>query len=160
MRKLQQGIVATVSPQAVWKVLARFGNVEEWAPGIRRCRLVSDQATGVGTRRVIRHAWGFRIDESVTKWNEGQGMAFELLKAPFPMKNTVETWEIAAENGGTRITTTVSYDMGIGPLGALLDLAFVRFVVEREMRRGLEALVAFIEEEAPPAEQDYHPELT
>jgi ligand-binding SRPBCC domain-containing protein len=145
MRKLEEEIVTGLSRQAVWEVLADFGGVQKWAPGMRRSRLEGDSATGVGTRRVMRHRWGFRIAEVVTEWNEGSGYAFDLLQAPFPMENVHETWLLEHDAGGTRITTTVSYDMGVSPLGALLDALLVRFLVAREMRAGLRALIAYAE---------------
>ena len=155
MRKLEQRIVAGVSPQAVWKVLSEFGNVDQWAPGMLSSSLSGGQTRGVGTHRVMQHRWGFRIEESVTRWVDGQGMSWVLLKAPFPMQNVLETWDLEEQGGGTRITTTVSYEMGVGMFGALIDHVFVRFVIQREMRRGLEALVAFIDD-SPPAELGYN----
>ena len=157
MHKLEEEIVAEVSPQAVWKVLEQFGNVDQWAPGMHSSSLSGEQASGVGTRRVMRHRWGFRIEEEVTRWADGQGMSFVLIKAPFPMQNVHETWDIEEQNGATRIVTTVTYEMGVGVLGALLDQLLVRFVVAREMRHGLKALIAFIGEDTPPAESDYYP---
>ena len=157
MHKLEQEMVARVSPSAVWKVLEQFGDVCQWAPGMHSSSLSGEQASGVGTRRAMRHRWGFRIEEEVTRWTDGQGMSFVLLKAPFPMQNVHETWDIEALNGTTRIVTTVTYEMGVGVFGALLDQLFVRSIVEREMRRGLQALIAFAGEDASPAKPDYCP---
>jgi len=156
MPKLEQEIVAGVSTQAVWKVLEQFGNVDQWAPGMSSSSLLGEQSSGVGTRRVMRHRWGFRIEEEVTRWSNGWGMSFVLTKAPFPMQNVHETWDIEQQNGATRIVTTVTYEMGVGVLGSLLDQLLVRFVVEREMRRGLKSLIAFIGEDTPPAEPNYY----
>lgn len=157
MHKVEQEIVAGVSPQAVWKILEQFGSVDQWAPGMRSSSLLGEQASGVGTRRIMRHRWGFRIEEEVTRWADGKGMSFVLTKAPFPMQNVHETWDIKEQNGATRIMTTVTYEMGVGVLGTLLDQLLVRFVVEREMRRGLKALIAYIGEDTPPAESEYYP---
>ena len=156
MHKLEQEIVAGVSPEAVWKVLEQFGSVDQWAPGMHSSSLSGEQTSGVGTRRVMRHRWGFRIEEEVTRWADGQGMSFVLTKAPFPMKNVHETWDIEEQNGVTRIVTTVTYEMGMGVLGVLLDQLLVRFVVKREIRNGLKALIAFIGEDPPPAKPDYY----
>ena len=156
MHKVEQEIVTGVSPQAVWKVLEQFGSVDQWAPGMYSSSLSGEQASGVGTRRVMRHRWGFRIEEEVTRWVEGEGMSFVLTKAPFPMQNVHETWDIVEQNGATRIVTTVTYEMGVGVLGSMLDQLLVRFVVEREMRRGLKALIAFIGEDGPPSKPNYY----
>ena len=157
MHKLEQEIVAAVPPQAVWEVLEQFGSVDQWAPGMHSSSLSGEQASGVGTRRVMRHRWGFRIEEEVTRWADGLGMSFVLTRAPFPMQNVHETWDIEEQNGATRIVTTVTYEMGMGVLGTLLDQLLVRFVVEREMRHGMKALIAFIGEDTSPAKPDYYP---
>lgn len=159
MHKLEQEIAAGVSPQAVWKILEQFGSVDQWAPGMQSSSLLGEQASGVGTRRVMRHRWGFRIEEEVTRWADGQGMSFVLTKAPYPMQNVHETWDIEEQSGVTRIVTTVTYEMGLGVLGPLLDQLLVRFVVAREMHHGLKALVAFIGEDTPPADSDYYPDI-
>jgi len=159
MHKLEQQILTEVSPQAVWKVLGQFGSVDQWAPGMHSSSLSGEKASGVGTRRVMRHRWGFRIEEEVTRWADGQGMSFVLTKAPYPMQNVHETWDIEEQNGAARIVTTVTYEMGLGVLGSLLDQLLVRSMVEREIRQGLKALVASIGEDTPPADSDYYPDI-
>jgi ligand-binding SRPBCC domain-containing protein len=157
MRKLQQRIVSPVPKQALWEVLADFGGVEKWAPGMRRSRLLGDCRTGVGTLRVMRHRWGFRIKELVTAWDEGEGYSFELLQAPFPMRNVCETWKLDTDGRQTVVTTTVAYQMGLGIVGSLLDFFLVRFLVTREMRMGVLALEQYAQRHgekkraAPPA---------
>ena len=47
--------------------------------------------------------------------------------------------------GIVRVTTRVEYETRLGPLGALLDAALVRFVVLREMRSGVRGLKAYVE---------------
>jgi ligand-binding SRPBCC domain-containing protein len=145
MRKLQQRIVSPVPKQALWEVLADFGGVQKWAPGMRRSRLLGDSETGVGTLRVMRHRWGFRIEELVTAWDEGEGYSFELLQAPFPMRNVCETWKLESEGRQTVVSTTVAYQMGLGIFGSLLDFFLVRFLVTREMRMGIHALEQYAE---------------
>ena len=140
MRRLEQKITTGTPRQTVWKVLADFGGVFKWAPGIRRSSLKGDQVSGVGARRTIQLRWGFETEEVVTEWTDGEGYAFRLLKAPFPMRNVLETWNLESADGRTTITTTVSYDMAMGAIGAMLDATLVKFLVEREMRAGLCAL--------------------
>jgi ligand-binding SRPBCC domain-containing protein len=156
MRKLEQRIETRAPQQAVWEVLADFGGVEKWAPGMRRSNLLGDQDSGVGTRRVMRHRWGFRIEELVTEWSEGEAYAFELLQAPFPMTNVYETWDLASEDGQTTIVTTVSYEMSLGVIGTLLDYFLVRFLVAREMRAGLRALACRTSRTRPVRGTEFH----
>jgi ligand-binding SRPBCC domain-containing protein len=145
MRELEETIEINASQQAVWGVLADFGGVEKWAPGIRRSSLSGKQAAGVGTRRSMRHFWGFRIDETVTEWTEGLGYTFELTRAPYPMRNVRETWRTKKLDSRTIVTTTVSYNLRLGIIGAWLDWALVRFLVSREMRVGARSLKNYSE---------------
>jgi hypothetical protein len=118
---------------------------------MRSSRLVGDRAAGVGTRRAMRHAWGFRFEESVTQWHDGKGFSFDVLKAPFPMKNVKEAWAMAREDGCVVVSTQVRYGMRLGPLGRALDSLLVRFLVRREMRAGLRGLRQFVERSAGEA---------
>ncbi|MGD8356612.1 MAG: SRPBCC family protein [Lysobacterales bacterium] len=148
MRLLEERMEIAAPSHVVWEVLADFGTVSSWVPSMRVSRLVGTQATGVGTRRAMRHAWGFRFEEEVTQWHESKGYAFDVLKAPFPMQQVKETWVIGEQRHRTVVETQVRYGMGLGPVGALIDWALVRFVVRREMRAGLDGLRRFCEQRA------------
>ena len=96
----------------------------------------------------MQHELGFRFEERVTEWTEGEGFAFDVLKAPWPMTDVAESWRIEAVDDGVRVTTQVEYDMKLGPAGRLLDAALVRFIVLREMRSGVLGLKAHVEHRA------------
>ena len=108
-------------------------------------------ASGIGMRRGMRHAWGFRFEEVVTQWHASKGFAFDVLKAPFPMKNVKEVWVLGVENGHTVVETQVRYGAYLGPVGWFVDWLLVRFVVRREMRAGLRGLKQHTEKAAGTA---------
>ena len=145
MRELSEQVTLNVSQSAAWEVLADFGGVADWAPYMRKSFLIGERTHGIGTSRGMRHAWGFRFVEEVTEWNDGNGYAFDVLRAPFPMKNVQETWDCSPANHGSIVTTRVTYKMHLGPLGMLLDWLLVRFIVQREMRAGLRGLKHHLE---------------
>ena len=145
MRVLTERIEIEASQQAVWETLADFGGVSDWAPYMKSSHLIGVATSGVGTRRGMRHAWGFRFEESVTKWNDGEGYSFDVFRAPYPMKDVKESWVAGRENGLATVSTRVNYDMNLGFIGALLDWSLVRFVVQREMRAGLRGLKQHLE---------------
>ncbi|MEJ2383832.1 MAG: SRPBCC family protein [Xanthomonadales bacterium] len=148
MRELSEQMVIAAPPERVWRALADFGDVAAWAPYMRISHLIGDQERGVGTRRGMRHELGFRFEERVTAWDEGEGFAFDVLRAPWPMTDVRESWRIEARGDGTRVSTRVEYGMKIGVAGALLDGALVRFIVRREMRSGLRGLKEYLERPA------------
>jgi ligand-binding SRPBCC domain-containing protein len=145
LRVLEERIEIDAGADRVWDVLADFGDVASWAPYMRYSALVGEQRSGVGTRRRMRHAWGFRFEERVTQWHERHGYSFDVLKAPFPMRDVKETWALTSADGRTVLATQVRYGMKLGPIGRLLDWALVRFIVRREMRAGLRGLKTFAE---------------
>lgn len=148
MRTLTDSVLIQAPIENVWAALADFGDVAAWAPYMRVSHLLGDQATGVGTRRAMQHELGFRFEERVTEWTEGEGIAFDVLKAPWPMINVAESWRIEAVDNDVQVTTRVEYDMKLGPAGRLLDAALVRFIVLREMRSGVLGLKAHVEHRA------------
>jgi len=148
MRILKEGIQIGAPLEKVWAVLENFGDVYSWAPYMRNSALIGDQKTGVGTRRRLHHAWGFRLEETVTGWIDGRGFSFDVNRAPYPMKDVREAWIIEYESGRTIIGTSVEYDMHLGILGRLLDRFLVRFIVRREMRAGLRGLKHYLERDA------------
>ncbi|MDT8320053.1 MAG: SRPBCC family protein [Xanthomonadales bacterium] len=148
MRVLSEQIDINAPAELVWDVLANFGGVALWAPYMITSHLVGPQDSGPGTRRAMKHAWGFRFEEQVTEWNEGKGLSFDVHRAPFPMRAVQETWELSRRGERTVIATRVSYRMGLGILGGFLDWALVRFIVRREMRAGLRGFREYAENEA------------
>jgi ligand-binding SRPBCC domain-containing protein len=152
MRLLEERVEIKAPIHLVWDVLADFGDVSAWAPYMRTSHLIGEQNTGVGMRRGMRHAWGFRFEEVVTQWHEGKGFAFDVLKAPFPMKDVKEVWVVGTENGHTLVETQVRYGTHLGFLGSIADWLLVRFVVRREMRAGLRGLKHYSEQAAGDAE--------
>lgn len=149
MRQVKERIEIGVSLDMVWAILEEFGAAAKWAPSMRHSALIGEQKTGIGTRRKLRHDWGFRLEESVTEWTFGRGFAFDVNRAPYPMKDVRETWLIEHGDGLTTVATTVEYQMRLGWLGSMLDSFLVQHIVRREMRAGLRGLKDFAECETP-----------
>lgn len=148
MRTLTEQVNINAPSHAVWIALADFGGVSNWAPYMKESHLIGKLESGVGTRRSMRHAWGFRFEELVTDWDDDRGFAFDVFKAPFPMNDVHETWVTGRDNGFATVVTQVNYGMKLGFVGAFIDWLLVRFVVRREMRAGLRGLKQYVEREA------------
>jgi hypothetical protein len=145
MRALTLAIKINATQQRVWETLADFGTVSDWAPYMKNSHLIGEIRSAEGMRRGMLHAWGFRFEETVTAWNEGEGFSFDVDQAPFPMKDVRESWSIGHQDGFSTVTTSVTYGMKMGLIGTVLDWLFVRFVVQREMRAGLNGLKEHLE---------------
>jgi hypothetical protein len=149
MRVLREQVTIQASSAKAWAALADFGDVAAWAPYMRVSHLIGTQQSGVGTRRAMQHELGFRFEELATQWEEGKGLAFDVLKAPWPMTRVRESWRIQADGSVCTVSTRVEYQMKLGPLGALLDWLLVRFIVRREMRSGVRGLKSYLERSRP-----------
>lgn len=145
MRRLEEHITIQASAENVWNVLRDFGGADSWAPYVRRSTLIGEGASGVGSRRALRHASGVRLEECVVAWSEGQGYSFDVVKAPYPMRDVREDWTVNSTNRDLTVTTTVKYGMRLGMVGRLLDRFLVRHLVRREMRAGLRGLKRYVE---------------
>lgn len=145
MRALTQAIKINASQQRVWEALADFGAVSDWAPYMKSSHLIGETRSAEGMRRGMLHSWGFRFEETITAWNNGEGFSFDVDQAPFPMKEVRESWRIGQQDGLSTVTTSVTYGMKLGLVGTLLDWLLVRFVVQREMRAGLNGLKEHLE---------------
>lgn len=149
MRNLTERVDIQASEDAVWEVLNDFGGVARWAPYLRSASLVGDRERGVGSRRVMRHFWGFRLEESVVEWEDHAGYTFEVRIVPYPITDVRESWSLAGGNPHVTVTSRVHYDMRLGWLGRLLDHVLVARLIRREMRAGLRGLQDYVESRRP-----------
>jgi len=145
MRTLEDRIQISAPHAVVWGLLSDFSGVATWAPYLRDSSPVGDVESGVGAYRVMRHFWGFRLEESVIVWDEGTGYEFDVVRVPFPIKNVRETWRIEDTEDHVVVVTRVEYDTHLGPLGTALDATIVNHLVRREMREGLKGLKRYAE---------------
>ena len=145
MRELQEKIDIEATADAVWGVLNDFGGVAKWAPYLRRASLVGDLEWGVGSYRVMRHYWGFRLEESVVAWTDHVGYTFNVVVVPYPMFDVRESWSLNGGNPHATVSSKVQYGMRLGVLGAALDWFLVRHLIRREMRAGLKGLRKYVE---------------
>jgi uncharacterized protein YndB with AHSA1/START domain len=142
-RTIERHTVIDHPSHTVWEVLADFGGVAKWAPRMKHSRLADSLEIGVGARRVMRHVWGFRIEETVTRWEEGAGFSFRLDRAPPPLRDVQESWAIEARGQTTRVSTRVTYRTGWAVFGRFADHCLIRFLVAREMGSSLRSLRHF-----------------
>jgi ligand-binding SRPBCC domain-containing protein len=140
MRTLEDQIQINAPHSVVWGLLSDFSGVATWAPYLRNSSPVGDVESGVGAYRVMRHFWGFRLEESVVEWDDGSGFEFDVVRVPFPIKDVREAWRIEDAEDHVVVATRVEYDTHLGPVGAAIDAAIVSLLVRREMREGLRGL--------------------
>lgn len=65
--------------QRVWEVLADFGNINTFNPGLTASYLTGDDTSGVGaTRHCDLTVPGASIEERIVEWKEGEGYRVQI----------------------------------------------------------------------------------
>ncbi len=138
MTQLTTEVHIDAPKEKVWEVLANLGDIYKWNPGVASSHWTSEQKQGVGASRHcdLQNPSG-TLEERAIEWREGEGYTIDVYESSLPLKNTVE-FAIKPEGAGTRVYVTVDYRLKYGPVGALLDVLFVR----RQMQKGFDHLLA------------------
>ena len=151
MSRLSYQINIDAGQEKVWKVLADFGGVYKYSPGVSSSHSTSSDKGGVGASRHCDLSPTGSIEERIIEWNEGQSYSLEIYdgKGVPPFKKSVATLAIAPNGHGTVVTATLDYSLKYGPLGALMEA----LVVKRFLQRGFQALLAGLKHHVETGEE-------
>ena len=109
--------------QKVWKVLADFGNIQNFNPAVIKSFSHEGPATGLGAKRHCDLAPFGSVDEEITEWEEGtrlKAYIYEGKKMP-PIKNMYGTFHLMEVDGGTEVHFEIEYKMKLGLLGDMMN---------------------------------------
>ena len=139
MAKVSGQIVIDAPAERVWEVLADFGGVQKWAPGVTKSYSTSSSNGGADAARHCDIPGFGGIEEFVTEWSEGVGFTYRV--EPFGMiDESSSTWRITPQGDKTLVYTELILNMRFGVLGSLMERLFVKRKVEKGTRNGLEGL--------------------
>ena len=139
MTKVSGQIVIDAPAERVWEVLADFGGVQKWAPGVTESHSTSSNNSGVDAARHCDIPGFGGIEEYVTEWSEGVGFSYKV--EPFGMiDESTSTWKITPQGDKTLVYTELNVNMRFGLLGALMEKLVVRRKIEKGTRSALEGL--------------------
>ena len=102
--------------EAVWAVLARFGDIGEWAPKVTHSVLTTEQSEGLGTARRVQVGRQALI-ETVTIWEPGRTLAYSIEGLPPIVAGVTNRWDLGVDPAGTFVTLTSIIDPGSSPKG-------------------------------------------
>ena len=145
MSELTKRIAIGAPTDKVWEVIADFGNVASWAPTIVDSRSTTEINRGVGARRMLDHKSGKIVEEVIVEWNEGHSFIFEIPNGFWPIKNLREVWSVEPSPEGSVVVVTMDFEMQLGPLGVIMDLLILRWLMDRELVLGLAGLKHHVE---------------
>ena len=100
----------TVSADAVWERIARFGNLD-WMPGVERCDVDGE---GIGSVRAVVMG-PMTIKERLESFDpESRTLSYSIVEGPLPAQNYLATIAVSEQGGGCRVDWTASFDLPEG----------------------------------------------
>ena len=142
MSSFMKEIYIEASPETVWAVLADIGSIYRWNPGVESSQLTTEQGTGLGACRHCKLGGKNFLDEEVVLWEEGERLTMRIIGTNLPFKTADIRFALHPEGEDTRVTVSPEYTLKYGPLGKLMDAAFVH----RTASQGMEALLVGLKE--------------
>jgi len=139
MSKLAIQVKINAPKEKVWGVLADFGGIYEWNPGVSHSHSTSESNQGDGaTRHCDLQKKGDYLKERIVDWRDGESYGVDIYETNLPLKKNVVRFSVEANGDGTIVKLTSDYALKYGLLGSLLDTLLVR----RQFKKGMTGLLA------------------
>ena len=87
MSSMTYEIHVDAKPDHVWGIVADFGNIYKWSPGVKYSRSTSEASGGVGASRHCDLLPFGSVEEDILEWKEGESLTIEIVsgkKTPAP----------------------------------------------------------------------------
>ena len=96
------------SADAVWKVLADFGGLGDWAPGLEGCEL---EGEGVGAVRTLRMKGGVVMKERLESLDPAARVfSYSITDGPMPVQNYLATVRVTEAGDTCRVDWGARFD--------------------------------------------------
>ena len=124
--------------EKMWEVLADFGEIYRWNPGVRNSYSTSESGHGLlATRHCELLKGDDYLDENILEWRDGECFKVNIYKTNLPLHRNVVQFSIEADESGTIVTVAPDYVLKYGLLGRLMN----QIVVRRKFKKGMEDLL-------------------
>jgi hypothetical protein len=137
-----------LSRETCWEKLRDLTLAKHYVPGLTDSVLTTEQKEGVGASRVVTHRLFGDMDETVVKWDEGEGFTIRLHKgdrpAP-PFREACFRYALEPAENGCLICTSMTWTLPGGPLGRLLDALVVKRFLAGNVRDVAVSLAEYYE---------------
>ena len=128
----------TASPSRVWRVLADFAGIHRWHPNVETADQLSKNDRGDDASRRCNFHDGTSVVERVTHWNEGESYSVELSEADaMPLAKAHATMSVVPDASGALVTIEMNYTVKYGPVGWLLGVTIMPFMMKRVFKKAL-----------------------
>ncbi|MEM7300301.1 MAG: SRPBCC family protein [Pseudomonadota bacterium] len=141
MIHFQRTRTINAAPEAVWAVLGRFMQIDEFAPQIASVEALTSGEDGMGSRRRNVFGNGTSLVEEVVEWNPGVGYTVELSDmAAMPLKQASSKIFITPQCNNCQVTWTFDYRVKYGLLGWMLGQTFMKMMMGKIIDSNLKGL--------------------
>lgn len=141
--QFSQLIPAALAP--TWAAISKLEAVADWHPNVARVSVLGDRGAGVGAARRVEFHDGNSVVETITEEVEHQFTTMAMTEMPM-MKHAVVTISTEARSADTtEVTFCIEYQVGLGPIGWLLDRLMMRRLFAKVFRMALGGLAYHLE---------------
>ena len=134
--------------EEVWAAIGDFGNVAKVNPNVSNSYLTSDATDGVGaTRHCDLSLYGASVEERITEWVDGEKLAIDVYdsnRLPI-IEDSTAMMRVDAVGEKTRLTSSLSYSVKYGPVGAVMNRLMLRGQFATAMKRFLAGIKHHVE---------------
>lgn len=125
MHSAEYEVEVNVSYSEAWEKLKDFTAAIHYVPGLVSAVIDTEQTEGVGASRTVSQGQ-ITINETITEWHEGKGFTLRLHRGdkggPMPpVKEAFYDYGLVERDGKVYLSNAIRWEMGLGPLGALLN---------------------------------------
>jgi hypothetical protein len=98
----------TSSADDVWRELADFGGIGDWAPGVESCKV---EGSGIGAIRKIGMPGGVVMEERLESLDDAaRCLTYAIVGGPMPLENYIAKIEVSEQAGGCRVDWGATFD--------------------------------------------------
>ena len=149
MSHVRNSIHIDAPPDVVWRVGRDVERIPQWNTTAVAVRDVTGPLDQVGTRFTVESRIAGRPLAVMWEIREVEPPRYFVATATTPMGGSArQRVDYEPEDGGTRVTLDMEYELAPGLLGALLSKAFAERMLQRDVVHSGENFKALVEEEA------------
>jgi hypothetical protein len=147
MTTINRSVTINATAAEIWPALADFGGIAAWNPNVKASKLTSDHQLGEGVTRQCQLIPMGTVQERVTEWTEGRMMTidiYEFQNVP-AMRSSTAVIELVPNGPITTVNMSLTYEVGLGPIGAGMNAMGMRRQFEKAVTGVLAGLKHHVE---------------
>ncbi|MES0872103.1 SRPBCC family protein [Pseudovibrio sp. SCP19] len=144
MIHFERSLMIDARAHAIWNVLGKFMQIDEFAPLLKSVDALTEGPDGVGSKRRCHFEDGNSVVEEVTEWETNHRYRVRLLEAPsMPLHEAYAEICIKPHTQGRSLVVwSMDYRMKYGPLGWLMGQTLLKMMMGKVLDANLKGLSA------------------